>query len=197
MTAGSGLVHAELSPREFKEHGGPLEILQLWVNLPSRLKMTEPRYSGVQETEMPLVPIAEGRGTLQLASGEFAGKTGPISSLTDVFMSIVRLDQDSSQRLPAPIGRNVFFYVVEGAGSVSNIRYRKWQLFEFAGDAEAIEVRAEEPTLLIFGHAEPIAEPVVAHGPFVMNSREEIVAAYRDYEAGKFHRDAPLKEVGH
>ncbi|HYI42892.1 MAG TPA: pirin family protein, partial [Sphingomicrobium sp.] len=145
MTAGSGLVHAEVSPPSFKQQGGPLDILQLWVNLPARLKMTEPRYSGVQQDDIPAVPIAQGAGTLHLVSGEFAGQRGPIQSLTGVFMSVVRIQAAATERLPAPRGRNVFLYVVEGAGTVSGSEYRKWQLVEVATDADEIEISADEP----------------------------------------------------
>lgn len=196
MTAGSGLVHAEVSPQSFKDSGGPLEILQLWVNLPSRLKMTEPRYSGVQEPGIPAVPIADGKGRLRLVSGEFGGQAGPIRSLTGVFMSLVRLDAGAIERLPAPRDRSVFFYVVEGAGIVSGAPYRKWQLVEFRADGDAIDVQASEPTLLLYGHADPIHEPVAAHGPFVMNTRQEIVQAFEDYQAGKFNRSGQLLDVG-
>ena len=194
MTAGSGLVHAEVSPPSFKQAGGPLEILQLWVNLPARLKMTEPRYSGLQGPDIPAIAVSG--GTLHLVSGEFDGHTGPIASLTDVFMSVVRLDPGAVVSLPAPRSRNVFLYVVEGGGTVAGTPVEEWQLIELLPDADAIEVRADGTTTLLFGHAEPINEPVVAHGPFVMNTPEEIRQAVQDYQAGKFSKGGELLEVG-
>lgn len=196
MTAGSGLVHAELSPPEFKRNGGPMEILQLWVNLPSRLKMSPPRYSGVQADRIPSVPIAGEAGTLDLVAGEFEGRSGPIQSLTGVFMSIVRLSAGAEAQLPAPGGRNVFLYVVEGSGEIAGTPFERWTLVRMNDDGEAVRVRAESETVLLFGHADPIGEPVVAHGPFVMNTREEISQAIRDYQAGKFNGTGELLEVG-
>ena len=196
MTAGSGLIHAELSPPSFKEQGGPMEILQLWVNLPSRLKMTEPRYSGVQADRIPVIELPGGAGTLNLVSGEFEGQQGPIQSLTGVFMSTVELSAGAEVTLPAPAGRSVFFYVVEGSGEVSGTPFEKWQLVEFNDDGDSVFVRADTSNRLLFGHADPIGEPVVAHGPFVMNSREEIEQAVRDYQAGKFNGTGELLEVG-
>jgi redox-sensitive bicupin YhaK (pirin superfamily) len=189
MTAGSGLIHAELSPEEFKREGGPLEILQLWVNLPSRLKMTEPRYTGLQADSIPTVPLGGG-GTLNLVAGEFGGVTGPVNSITGVFMSTVRLPEGASADLPAPQGRSVFLYVVEGAGQIGGSAFERWQLIELNGDGDRVTVATEAPTVLLFGHADPIGEPVVAHGPFVMNTRDEIAQAVRDYNAGLFNRPA-------
>lgn len=194
MTAGRGLIHAEVSPPEFEQSGGPLEILQLWVNLPARLKMTEPRYTGLQRSGIPVLQLAE--GTLHLVSGEFDGTAGPIRSLTGVFMSIVHLDAGACVTLPAPRQRNVFLYVVEGLGVISGTEFEQWQLAELLPDADSIVVSAERPTVLLFGHADPIDEPVVARGPFVMNTPEEINEAISDYHAGKFNGTGELLQVG-
>ncbi|HJW91983.1 MAG TPA: pirin family protein [Thermoanaerobaculia bacterium] len=176
MTAGRGLEHAELSPREFLDHGGPLEILQLWINLPSRLKMTEPRYSGLQRDE---IPSFDG---VQLIAGEWNGARGPVNSLTNVNMMTIDLRAGRGIRLPAPRGRNVFLYIVRGETSLG----RAFQLIDLNDDGDAIDIEAATDSLLLFGHAEPINEPVVAYGPFVMNTQEEIAQAVRDYQAGRF-----------
>jgi redox-sensitive bicupin YhaK (pirin superfamily) len=167
MTAGRGLEHSELSSDEFKRRGGPLEILQLWINLPSRLKMTEPRYIGLQRDQ---IPSFDG---VHLISGEWQGHRGPIESLTGVTM--MTIDARSKITLPAPRGRSVFFYDA-----------RAMVLVDFDDDGDTIEYEPQSETLILFGHADPIGEPVVAHGPFVMNTHAEIVQAVRDYQAGKF-----------
>jgi len=186
MTAGSGLIHAEVSPETFKRTGGPLEILQLWVNLPARLKMVPPRYTGVQAGSIPALPLAAGKGTLHLVSGTFDGVAGPIESLTGVFMATVALGSGASVSLPAPRGRSVFLYVVRGEARVAGEPVAQWRLVELNDDGDAVAVEASTETVLLFGHADPIGEPVVAHGPFVMNTREEIGDAIRDYQAGRF-----------
>ncbi|TCM15752.1 hypothetical protein EDF56_10982 [Novosphingobium sp. PhB165] len=196
MTAGSGLIHAEVSPPSFKEAGGAMEILQLWVNLPSNLKMTAPRYTGVQADGIPAIPIADGQGTLNLIAGAFGDVTGPIPSLTGVFMSTVRLSAGASLDLPAPKGRNVFLYVVSGSVSVSGKAVNAWHLVTMDDDGDLVSFEARSDAVLLFGHADPIGEPVVAHGPFVMNTREEIGEAIRDYQAGKFNGTGPLLGVG-
>jgi len=196
MTAGSGLIHAEVSPPSFKEQGGPLEILQLWVNLPARLKMTRPAYTGVQADQVPAVALADGRGSLALVSGEFEGVAGPIRSLTGVFMSIVCLASGARAHLPAPRGRSVFLYVVDGTAAVAGVTVERWHLVTVADDGDGIAVEATGDVVLLFGHADPIGEPVVAHGPFVMNTPEEIGQAIRDYQAGLFDGTGPLIGVG-
>ncbi|MEC4593223.1 pirin family protein [Nitrospirillum amazonense] len=186
MTAGRGVVHSELSPAEFRRKGGPLEILQLWVNLPARLKFTAPGYTGLQRDAIPALPTPDGRGTVNLIAGQWGGVTGPITSLTGVLMSTVTLGAGGTVRFDGVGGRNVFLYVVRGAISVGGGTAPAHQLAELSLEGDAVEITAQEDAVLLFGHGEPIAEPVVAHGPFVMNTREEIIAAIRDYQAGLF-----------
>ncbi|MFC0250659.1 pirin family protein [Massilia consociata] len=192
MTAGRGIVHAEVSPREFLEQGGPIEILQLWVNLPSRLKMSEPAYTGLQREEIPALPVDGGKVTLNLVAGEWEGKAGPVRSLTGVFMSTVQLRPGGSIRFGGIENRNVFLYVVRGLVHVGNHadQVSAMHLLEIDETGDTIEIRAgddaRQDALVVFGHAEPIREPVVSHGPFVMTTREEIAQAIADYQAGRF-----------
>ncbi len=186
MTAGSGLVHAELSPDAFKRAGGPLEILQLWVNLPSRLKMTKPRYQGLQGDQIPAIEASDGKARVSLISGEWAGVTGPVESLTGNFMTTIeaqpgaRLDFNGLER------RNVFLYVVSGSVRINGRDVVQHTLVELDIDGGELTIEATSQTRLLFGHGAPIGEPVVAHGPFVMNTVEEIRQAIVDYQAGKF-----------
>jgi redox-sensitive bicupin YhaK (pirin superfamily) len=180
MTAGRGLEHEEVSPPEFLERGGPLEILQLWINLPARLKFTEPGYTGLQKDGIPSF-TADGV-TINLISGTWNGHRGPIESLTDVHMMTAELKAGSRIVLPAPRGRNVFFYIVRGALTLGDA----FHLLDMNDDGDEVVIEAVADALILFGHAVPLREPVVAHGPFVMNTREEIFEAIRDYQAGRF-----------
>ncbi|TWB22607.1 hypothetical protein FBZ89_103231 [Nitrospirillum amazonense] len=186
MTAGRGVVHSELSPAEFRRKGGPLEILQLWVNLPARLKFAEPGYTGLQRDAIPALPTPDGRGTVNLISGTWGGGSGPVTSLTGVFMSTVTLAAGGTVRFDGAAGRTIFLYVVRGDVSVAGGTAPAHHLVELSLEGDAVEITAREDAVLLFGHGEPIAEPVVAHGPFVMNTREDIIAAIRDYQAGLF-----------
>ncbi|MGN6185152.1 MAG: pirin family protein [Thermoanaerobaculia bacterium] len=177
MTAGRGLEHSELSPEEFLRDGGPLEILQLWINLPSRLKMTTPRYIGKQVDEIPARELSDG-ATMHVISGD----GGAIESLTGVVMSTIELKAGARITLDAPRGRSVFFYIVRGALNVG----KAMELVEFNDDGDTIEIEALTDALVLFGHADPIGEPVVAYGPFVMNTQDEIRQAIYDYQHGLF-----------
>ncbi|MFZ5557792.1 MAG: pirin family protein [Pseudomonadota bacterium] len=186
MTAGRGIVHAELSPDEFKRRGGAMEILQLWVNLPARLKFTAPAYTGLQREAIPAIPSPDGRATVNLIAGEWSGEVGPIASLTGVFMSTVELQSGGRVTFGDAGGRNVFLYVVRGSIDIAGAKAPQHHLAELSDAGDEVEIASAQGAVLLFGHAGPIGEPVVAHGPFVMNTREEIVQAIRDYEAGRF-----------
>lgn len=183
MTAGSGLIHEEVSPEGFKKSGGAMEILQLWVNLPARLKMTAPRYTGLQADAIP--EIASEGARIQLIAGEYGGRSGPFDTLTGVFMSVVRLNRGASVRFDALSGRDVFLYVVRGSIAIGGTEAAKFHLVELS-QGEAVEIAANEESVILFGHAEPLNEPVVSYGPFVMNTAAEIQQAIADYRAGKF-----------
>jgi hypothetical protein len=186
MTAGRGLVHAEVSPESFKERGGPLEILQLWVNLPSRLKMVEPAYVGLQKEDIPVVDADGGKARVHLVSGTWGGRTGPIQSKTDVHLAFIELSPGAHLEAQAPSSRSVFLYVVRGSILVGGLQADAFHLVELNDDGDVVEIDALTDAVILFGHAEPFGEPVVAHGPFVMNTREEIHQAMADYRAGKF-----------
>jgi redox-sensitive bicupin YhaK (pirin superfamily) len=184
MTAGRGLVHAELSPESFKTAGGPLEILQLWVNLPARLKMTEPKYVGLQRDGIPTYDADGGKVKVELVSGEWAGHAGPFEPLTDMTLAVLRFEAGGRIVMPAPRGKAVFLYVVNGDVEVAGQTAKAHHLIELS-DGDEVELAARGPAVVLFGHATPFREPVVSHGPFVMNTREEIIQAIRDYQAGK------------
>ncbi len=185
MTAGSGLIHAEVSSEAFKKEGGDLEILQLWVNLPAKLKMTEPNYKGLQKDQIPEVKLNEGKITTQVVSGEFKGTKGAFDTLTDISLATIQFKKGAQLQLEIPEDHNIFFYVISGELKVNGQQAMFRHLVEFRNDAEELQIEAVEDSILLFGHAKPFEEPVVARGPFVMNSMEEINQAYMDYQAGK------------
>jgi redox-sensitive bicupin YhaK (pirin superfamily) len=185
MTAGRGLIHAEVSSEAFKEQGGDLEILQLWLNLPARLKMTTPAYVGLQREDIPQLTLAGGV-SMALIAGQYQGQKGAFESLTDVMMSTLTFRQGGSWQTEVSPQRNIFLYVVRGQIAINGqvVPYRN--LVEFEQDGHTLQLEAQGDALLLFGHAEPFDEPLVAQGPFVMNTEQEIREAYRDYQLGKF-----------
>ena len=186
MTAGSGVVHSEKSPDDFWSRGGDLEVLQLWVNLPSRLKMTPPRLENIQPTDIVSVPLPNDAGKLNLISGRFGGRTGPVNSLTGVFVSTVFLAASGRVALTAPAGRRVLFYVIRGLLTLAEASVGEGDFVRFEDDGETIEVTVDEDALVLFAHGDVIGEPVVARGPFVMNTDAEIKQAYADFRNGAF-----------
>jgi redox-sensitive bicupin YhaK (pirin superfamily) len=183
MTAGRGIVHAEVSPEGFKRDGGRLDILQLWLNLPARLKMTAPRYVGLQADAIPAVQADS--ATVHLISGAFQGRAGPIESLTGAFLSWVEMRAGAALAFDGLKGRDVFLYAARGGIEIAGRQVPQYHLAQLS-EGDSVAITASEPALFLFGHADPIAEPIVAHGPFVMNSVEEIRQAFADYQAGRF-----------
>lgn len=193
MTAGRGLIHAEVSSGQFREKGGPLEILQLWVNLPAKRKMTEPWYSGKQSDEIPVLNLSEGRVKLQLVCGrmDLSGEesTPPEAAFhpgSELSLAMVFFDAGGKLLLEVPSSNNVFFYVVRGSVIVNGVEVPVRHLAEFNFDGTGLEIETDMESVLLLGHAQPLHEPVVSRGPFVMNTDEEIRQAYIDYQAGEF-----------
>lgn len=185
MTAGSGLIHAEVSSDEFKQTGGPLEILQLWVNLPAKDKMAAPRYVGLQAGEIPAVMLAGGV-VVHAVSGQWAGTAGAVQPLADVALAWLELPAGSRVTLPIAAARSIFFYVVRGTLRVNDSETKALQLVEFNHDGDELTLEAHEASVVLLGHALPFNEPMVSYGPFVMNTEAEIQQAYRDYQRGAF-----------
>ena len=188
MTAGSGLIHTEVSSEEFKKKGGDVEILQLWINLPARLKMTPPKYTGLQKEQIPVLEKDEGKVRVNAISGDWGEVKGPVETFTDINMSTIEFKKGGVYSTSVAASRNIFLYVVRGCIQVNSETATFRTLVEFNNDGEYITINAREDSVIIFGHAEPFNEPVVAHGPFVMNTEAEIRQAMEDYQSGKMGR---------
>ncbi|MEO6069744.1 MAG: pirin family protein [Chitinophagaceae bacterium] len=186
MTAGKGLIHAEVSSDEFKLRGGPLEILQLWINLPATQKMVDPHYVGLQKSDIPTITLDEGRTKVTVISGTIDGIMGAIQPLTDITLTTISFSEKGGLHLNVPAERTVFFYVVKGTITVNGQKATMHQLVEFEKRGEAIDITADTDAIILFGHAKPFNEPFIAYGPFVMNTKEEIKEAYKDYQSGAF-----------
>lgn len=186
MTAGSGLIHAEVSSEEFKAKGGPLEILQLWVNLPAKYKMTEPKYTGLQKEQIPSVPLDNGKVILHPVSGKWDEVNGPVNALTAIHLCWIEFSENGQASFQVPAEQNIFFYVVKGEVAVNGTDVGMLHLTEFNHDGDEVQVKANTDAVVLFGYATPFREPLVAYGPFVMNTRDEIMQAYDDFNKGKF-----------
>lgn len=186
MTAGRGLIHEEVSSAEFKRNGGDLEILQLWLNLPAKKKMMEPNYVGLQKEEIPTLELDGGKVKVQQLFGEWNGVDGAFNQTFPLTMSTLYLEKGGKFEKSIPANENIFFYIVRGELQVNGVEIPFRNLVEFTNEEGKIAVEALEDSILILGHALPFNEPMVAQGPFVMNTQREIQEAYQDYQAGKF-----------
>lgn len=186
MTAASGLVHEELHGREFAQRGGPLEMVQLWVNLPAKDKAAPPRYQGILNEQIPIVPLRDGRGSVRVIAGEFAGVKGPAKTFTPIHVWDLRLSGGQQTDIVVPDGYTTALVVLKGAVRVNGaetIGAAEVGLFERAGKTLRLDSTQDTTALLLSG--EPIDESIVGSGPFVMNTPQEIRQAMADYQSGK------------
>lgn len=189
MTAGSGIVHDEFHSEAFTRSGGRLEMVQLWVNLPAEHKMTDPAYQSLVAADIPCVDLPEGAGLVRVIAGEFDGRRGPARTHTPMQVWDLRLNGKHSARLDLPESWNTILVVLHGTVEVNGsaiARDGQWMLLDRQGQGIAIEANNDAVLLLLSG--EPIDEPIVGHGPFVMNRPEQIHEAIRDFNSGRFGR---------
>jgi redox-sensitive bicupin YhaK (pirin superfamily) len=200
MTAGAGILHIEAPPEELVASGGLFHGFQLWVNLPSRLKMTQPRYQDIRAGQVALLSSADGGALLRVIAGSFAGHDGPGITHTPIALVHATVSAGAQVRLPWPAEFNSLAYVLAGGGTVGAEKrpIRMGQLAVF-GPGEALTFAAapkQDMDILLLG-GEPIREPVATYGPFVMNTRAELVQAFEDYQAGRLGTIPAEPHPGH
>ena len=185
MTAGRGLVHSETSSEHFKRAGGELEVLQLWVNLPARLKMSDPYYLGLQKHQIPVFERDNGRIRIQLVSGKWEDNLGPFPPIQPVTTMIISMDAESSYEFAIP-GERIFFYVISGSVTVNGKTARMRETVVLSDEGEILRIDSEKNSRILLCYAPPLEEPIASYGPFVMNTMDEIRQAIEDFQAGKF-----------
>jgi redox-sensitive bicupin YhaK (pirin superfamily) len=186
MTAASGIVHEEFHGREWARRGGPFEMVQLWVNLPARDKTAEPGYQAIVSSDIPNVRLADGRGSARIIAGELAGTKGPARTFTPIHVWDLRLGGDGRTDLAVPDGWTAALVVLRGELRVSGsdaLGAAEVGIFDRAGTGICIDGAKDATALLLAG--EPIDEPIVGQGPFVMNTPQEIRQAIVDYQSGR------------
>jgi redox-sensitive bicupin YhaK (pirin superfamily) len=187
MTAGSGVLHKELHGREFARQGGRFEVLQLWVNLRAKQKMTAPGYQTLLARDIPVVRLPDEAGEVRVIAGEFAGTRGPARTFTPVNLLDVRLRAGRQLQLDLRDGHTAALFVMKGAivaNGGESARAGELVLFEREGDVAT--VGATQDAIVFVMNGEPIDEPIAGYGPFVMNTAKEIEQAITDMRAGRF-----------
>ena len=187
MTAGSGIIHEEYHGEEFARTGGPFEMIQLWVNLPAKDKMTKPGYQGITNAQIPEIALAGDAGKVRVIAGEYANQRGPAHTFSPMNVWDVRLNAGSRVTFTLPEGHTTAIFVLHGAVSVGDVHtIRPAELAVMQREDTELVLEAQQDTTLLLLNGEPLNEPVVGHGPFVMNSMEEIHQAIDDYNQGRF-----------
>jgi hypothetical protein len=185
MTAGGGLVHEEKYSQEFSRRGGTAEMVQLWVNLPAKHKLTKPRYQDLRDSAIPKVELPGG-GMARVIAGELAGASGPALTHTPVALWDLRLKEGKTAEFDFPEDHSVSLLVLKGGVAVNggeSAGRGELAVFHQYGRRVTLAAKADSTVLLMSG--EPIREPIAGYGPFVMNTKEEINDAMRDYASGK------------
>jgi redox-sensitive bicupin YhaK (pirin superfamily) len=186
MTAGNGIVHQEFHSPEFTRRGGTFQMVQLWVNLRARDKSAGAGYQTLLKAQIPVVAMPQDAGTVRVIAGEYGGKKGPAKTFTPINLWDVNLRAGKAAELPLPNGHTTAFLVLSGNVLVNDERETgEGDLAIFARSGDGILVKATADAKLLVMDGEPIPEPVVGQGPFVMNSRAEIQKAFEDYQLGR------------
>ena len=185
MTAAGGILHEEFHSPAFSQNGGTFRVVQLWVNLPAKNKMTQPGYQAILDADIPSVAMPGAK--VRVIAGEFQGSKGPAKSFTPINLWDLRLDKDASLVLDLPEGHNAALAVLSGQVTVNGEKSaREAQIVLLDPAGTRVEVAAGENTMLLVLTGEPIREPIAGYGPFVMNSEAEIRQAISDFNSGRF-----------
>ncbi len=187
MTAASGVLHKEYHEAEFSKQGGDFQMVQLWVNLPAKYKMSEPKYQAISNSSMGVFRLDESGSFIEIIAGEYHGIKGPADTFTSVHMMNAKLEQGSTADFTFPAHFNTCLIVVEGSVKVNDEDIAPVNHFVLMNnDGTDFTISANEKSVVLILSGEPILEPIAAHGPFVMNTREELVQAFNDFNDGKF-----------
>ena len=191
MTAASGILHEEFHSQDFTRRGGTLEMVQLWVNLPARDKMSAPGYQNLLDAQIPSVELPDGAGRVRVIAGEYGGQRGPARTHTPINVWDLRLVQGGTARLDLAPGHTAALVVLRGTVMLNGQQLlRDAQMAHLEREHGELQIEANNDAVLLLLGGEPIDEPIVGHGPFVMNSAAEIQQAIADFNSGRFGRIA-------
>lgn len=187
MTASSGLLHKEYHEKEFSRNGGDFHMVQLWVNLPAAYKKTSPKYQPITNNDMGKVLLPDNCGVVVVIAGQYNNIKGPASTFTPISLFNLKLNSGGKASFTFPSDYNTAFLVIEGSVTVNGKEKALHDHFVlFRNDGNNFSIEGNDKAVVLIMSGQPINEPLAAHGPFVMNTREEIAQAYEDLDNGKF-----------
>lgn len=185
MTAASGILHKEYHEEEFSKKGGPFQMIQLWVNLPAKDKMSKPKYQPITNDKLGKYQLDNG-GVIEVIAGEFKGVKGAATTFTPIEMYNVKIKKEAFVSFDLPVNFNTGILVVEGTAIINGEKANADHFVLFKNEGETILIEAEEDSILFVLSGQPINEPMAAYGPFLMNTHKELEEALDDFNKGKF-----------
>lgn len=186
MTAGSGVLHKEYHEEKFTKKGGVFHMVQLWVNLPAKYKMTPPKYQGITFEQQGKLTLPNNAGSASIIAGELNGVKGPADTFTPINMLTMKLEANADFSFEIPANHNTGILVIAGNGYINDVNARNNDFVLFKKDGTTIQVKSSEPMQLLVLSGEPIDEPIAQYGPFLMNTQAELQQALEDFNNGKF-----------
>ena len=186
MTAGAGILHKEYHEESFSKKGGPFEMVQLWVNLPAKDKLTAPKYQPITADQMAKVTLPDNGGMVNIIAGNLNENKGPATTYTPVNVFDIRLNKGGKLNAEIPVNHNSILLVIEGKVTVNGEQVDQHDFVLFKNEGEEIEITADENSVALLLSGEPINEPIAQYGPFVMNTQHELQVAFQEFQSGKF-----------
>lgn len=186
MTAASGVLHKEFHEKEWSKKGGEFQMVQMWINLPAKDKMSAPKYQALDNASMKRYMLDNNQGEIEIIAGEYKGIKGNAFTFTPIHLLNAKLKKDAVADFNFPSNYNTALLVIEGSIYVNNEIVPTNNFVLMANDGEAFTIHATEEAIVLVLSGEPINEPIAAHGPFVMNTRQELIQAFDDFNKGKF-----------
>ena len=188
MTAGAGILHKEYHEENYSKKGGPFEMVQLWVNLPKKDKLTKPHYQAITADQVTSLTLPNDQGQVNIIAGTLNGVTGPAQTYTPVIAANLNLNPGARFTTSTPANYNTALLVIKGSAEVNGRSAPNHSFVLFKNEGEEIEIKTAESATLLFLSGEPINEPIAAYGPFVMNTKEELIESIHEAQSGKFGR---------
>lgn len=186
MTAASGVLHKEYHEQEFSRTGGLFQMVQLWINLPAKDKMSAPKYQEITHDKMGIYTLPDDKGIVEVIAGAFEKVKGPAFTFTPIQMYNLKLKKDAALEFELPENYNTGMLMIEGSAAINDANAPADHFVLFKNEGEKISVRAMDDCVVLVLSGEPIDEPIFAYGPFLMNTKEEVEQAYKDFGMGKF-----------
>lgn len=186
MTAGSGILHKEYHEENFAKNGGLFEMVQLWVNLPQKDKLTKPHYQSLSKDDIIVVSLPDNAGVINVIAGEFNGVKGTADTYSPVNVFDIKLKKDGRLKADLPEDYNTALLIINGSAVVNGEAVAEHSFVLFKNEGKEVDIKTTEDAVILLLSGEPLNEPIASYGPFVMNTQQEIIESINEYQAGKF-----------